>query len=285
MARIKRSRLAGTWYAAGAQPLREQVDALFRAAGAPPHVVGPLASLVVPHAGYVYSGRAAAAGYAWLRGQSYERAVILAPSHFAAFHGMAVLNVDAFETPLGLVSVDTAAFAGWRGHPLVQENPAPFHDEHAIEMQLPLLQCVLPGIAVVPVLVGDVGGEEFATLAAVLRPLAGPGTIFLVSSDFVHYGEHFGYLPFPPDGAEPVRTALRQLDMGAIECVCAADAPRFRAYVERTGATICGRAPIAVFLELHARRTRGELITYYTSLDVTGDYEHCVSYASIAFPR
>jgi AmmeMemoRadiSam system protein B len=72
--------------------------------------------------------------------------------------------------------------------------------------------------------------------------------------------------------------------MGAIERVCAGDAAAFGQYVAETGATICGHVPIELFLTMHAQHTRGELLTYYTSFDVTGDYEHCVSYASIAFP-
>jgi AmmeMemoRadiSam system protein B len=73
--------------------------------------------------------------------------------------------------------------------------------------------------------------------------------------------------------------------MGAIERVCAADAAGFRRYVADTGATICGRVPIEVWLRLPASPVHGTLLAYFTSLDVTGDYEHCVSYASIAFPR
>ena len=84
---------------------------------------------------------------------------------------------------------------------------------------------------------------------------------------------------------EPVRAALRALDLGAIDRVCAGDAAGFRAYVAATGATICGRVPIGVLLDIPTPSARGTLLMYYTSLDVTGDHTHCVSYASIAFPR
>ena len=101
----------------------------------------------------------------------------------------------------------------------------------------------------------------------------------------MHYGWRFVYLPFPAAGPAQVALALRTLDMGAIERVCAGDAAGFSEYIEDTGATICGRVPIAVFLTLHRQRSLGRLLSYYTSLDVTGDYEHSVSYASIAFPE
>ena len=282
MSRIKRSTLAGTWYAAGEARLRAQVDDLLRAVQpVPTHA--PLSGLVVPHAGYVYSGRAAATGYARLTSVSYQRAVILAPSHFASFRGAALLDVDAFETPLGTVAVDREALVTLLRQPLFRADPAPYREEHSLEIQLPFLQRVLPSVRVVPVLLADHAEDDYATVAAALRMLAAPDTLFVVSSDFVHYGRRFGYLPFPTEGAEQVRDGLRALDMGAIEYVCAGDAAGFRRYVADTGATICGRMPIGVFLTLHARRTPGQLLAYYTSLDVTQDYEHCVSYASIAF--
>ena len=284
MRRIKHSTLAGTWYAAGEAGLRDQVDNLLRTVQ-PAATRVPLAGLVVPHAGFVYSGRAAAAGYACLEATAYRRVVILAPSHFASFRGAALLDVDAFETPLGTIAVDGEAVAALKRRPLFREDPAPYRQEHSLEIQLPFLQRVLPGVRVVPVLLGGLAPDDGATVAGALRLLAGSDTTFVVSSDFVHYGWRFDYLPFPSETAEQVRDELRALDMGAIELVCAGDGAGFGRYVAETGATICGRLPIGVFLTLHGQRTPGQLLAYYTSLDVTHDYEHCVSYASIAFPR
>lgn len=284
MTRIKHSTLAGTWYAAGESQLRRQVDELLQAAPAAP-VAAPLFGLVVPHAGYVYSGRAAAAGYACLAATAYQRAVILAPSHFAGFRGAALLDVDAFETPLGAVAVDRDGLALLMHQPWFRVDAAPYREEHALEIQLPFLQRVLPAARVVPVLLGSLAEDDYAAVAGALHALIDAETVFIVSSDFVHYGARFDYLPFPAAGAEPVRAGLRALDMGAIERVCAGDGTGFRRYVADTGATICGRMPIGVFLTLRPRPTHGQLLAYYTSLDVTQDYDHCVSYASIAFPR
>jgi len=280
--RVKRSGLGGTWYAAGAEPLRRQVDDLLDGVAC---VASPerLAGLIVPHAGYVYSGRAAAAGYARLRGLTYRRALILAPSHYAAFRGAAVLDVACFETPLGRVPVDGGGVAALAGAALCHVDAAPFRDEHALEIQLPFLQRVLPGLPVVPVLLGSLTAQDYQRLADVLGAVVDAETLVLVSSDFVHYGRRFAYEPFPAHDAEQVRGALRHLDMGAIDLVCRGDAAGFRAYVETTGATICGAGPIGVFLTVHAGRTPGRLLMYYTSVDVTHDYEHTVSYAAVAF--
>jgi AmmeMemoRadiSam system protein B len=285
MARIKHSHLAGTWYAGDAAGLRAQVDELLQTGRRDARATGPLCGLVVPHAGYIYSGRAAASAYAGLTGAPYGRVVILAPSHFAAFRGVAVLAVDGFETPIGVVSVDTAQVAALAQRPLFREDAQPYREEHALEIQLPFVQRVLPGARIVPTLFGALTAADYLVVAETLRELSDTETIFIVSSDFVHYGARFGYLPFPAAGRDVVRVGLRRLDLGAIERVCAGDPVAFRAYVDETGATICGRIPIAAFLTLHQQRTHGELLAYYTSLDVTGDYQHCVSYASIAFPR
>jgi len=286
MSRVKHSELAGSWYASGAARLERQLDQLFAAAptlqSQPPP--GKLAGLIVPHAGYVYSGRAAAVGYSCLQRNVYRRAVILAPSHHAAFPGVAVLDVDFFEHPCGRVAVDAAGLAILAANPLARVDPEPFHGEHAVEIQLPLLHRVSPHIQVVPVLVGTLTADDQMALVPALARLRDASTVFIISSDFVHFGWRFGYLPFPADGLDAVRAGLRDLDMGAIERICEGDVSGFRQYLAATGATICGRLPIEIFLTMQRARIPGRLLTYYTSLDVTGDYEHSVSYATIAFP-
>lgn len=283
--KIKRSSLAGTWYVDDASRLGRQVDELLQSVLASDCIGAALSGVIVPHAGYIYSGRAAAAAYANLRGGSYTRAVIVAPSHFAAFRGAALVDADAFETPLGLVSVDRSAVSVLVGRPLFRENSAAFREEHALEVQLPLLQRVLPRAQVIPILLGDLSAGDQEQVARTLSQFVRDDTVFIISSDFVHYGWRFNYMPFPATGPEEVRKELQALNMGALDRVCAGDAEGFRQYVADTGATICGHIPIGVFLALHRRRTAGQLLRYYTSLDVTGDYEHCVSYASVAFVR
>lgn len=279
---VRRSTLAGTWYPGPAEQLRRMVDGFVD--GEPSPGGGAILALIVPHAGYAYSGAVAGAAYRLLRASPPARVVILAPSHRMAYRGAAVLEVEAFETPLGSVRVDgVVATLPRRG--LIRADPRPFEGEHSLEIQLPLLQYVAPDARVVPLLCGDMTGGDFAALATVLDGLADDRTVVVVSSDFTHYGWRFGYEPFPASSADQVRAQLRELDMGAIAPVVAGDASTFGRYVERTGDTVCGRIPIMACLTWLAGRGRGELLDYRTSLDVTGDYEHCVSYAAIAFWR
>ncbi|MBI3783200.1 MAG: AmmeMemoRadiSam system protein B [Deltaproteobacteria bacterium] len=275
------ARLAGRWFSANASALRD--DMRHWLDGATPPSMPLVRSLIVPHAGYIYSGSVAAQAYATLRSVSYARVVLLAPSHFSRFRGVAVLRWDGFETPLGRVGIDRETVQRLLAQPCFVENDTAYDEEHALEIQLPFVRMVLPQAKLVPLLVGDLTAEDNCAVADALRPLDDGDTLFVVSSDFIHYGSRFDYLPFPADERDRVKERLRALDLEAIDLVCAGDLDGFRRYLSRTGATICGRAPIAVFLELHRRRSVGRLLCYRTSLDVTGDYEHSVSYASIAF--
>jgi AmmeMemoRadiSam system protein B len=280
--RVQRNTLAGTWYPADAETLGRTIDTLLdQAADAEIHC--PHAA-VVPHAAYQYSGAVAAAAYRQWRGAPYTRAVILAPSHRVPFRGAATTDAAAFETPLGRVDVDPATRELTR-FPLVQCNPQPFHGEHSLEIQLPLLQRVLPRARVVPLLLGDFTAADCRSVRPVLDRLAGPQTLFIASSDFTHYGWRFGFEPFPARDAASVSRQLAALDQGAIAPVLAGDATGFQDYVAATGATICGRMPIAVLLTWLGPHPRGALLAYQTSLDLTGDYEHSVSYAAIVFPK
>ena len=277
--RVKHSTIAGTWYPSRAGELRRTIDAWFAEADVPAH---PPLAVIVPHAGYQYSGSVAATAYAQWKHASCARVVILAPSHRSWFRGAVLPGLDAFETPLGRVEVDPSVAALAR-LPLISIDLAPFRDEHSLEIQLPFVQCVLPKARIVPLLLGDLQPEDYPQLAATMAVLEADETVIVVSSDFTHYGWRFDYQPFPASDGDGVRAGLRALDMGAIEPILAGDAPRFRRYVAETGITVCGRVPIAAFLSWMGSRCHGELLRYQTSIDVTGDYEHSVSYAAIAF--
>lgn len=282
MKKLHDAHLAGRWYPGDAVALRREIEAKLERAHPLPNVVP--GALVVPHAGYVYSGDAAAFGYALASRRKIKRVMILAPSHYALFRGAVALNWDGFRTPLGVVEIDRHGLARVLEFSWVREDAAPFGPEHSVEIQLPFLQVALPGVAVVPLLVGEVPSGLARAWGGELAGAVDAETMVLVSSDLTHYGARFDYVPFPPRNADYVRTQLQVLDGEAIARICMGDFEAFRQFVDATGATICGRNPIVLFLAAHAQRTSGVLLRYYTSLDVTGDYEHVVSYASIAFP-
>ena len=178
--------VAGSFYPADPHRLRSDVARLLAgAAGAAAR--GRPKAAIAPHAGYPYSGEAAAAAFGALArdADSIERVVLIGPAHYVPFRGLAVPSVDAFGTPLGRVPLDRAALAAVAEMPGVRAADAPHAPEHALEVELPFLQVLLPHLTIVPLLVGDAHPEE---VAAVLERLwGGPETVIVVSSDLSHF--------------------------------------------------------------------------------------------------
>jgi AmmeMemoRadiSam system protein B/AmmeMemoRadiSam system protein A len=240
---------------------------------------GALRAIVVPHAALAYSGETAALGWALARSGSFERVIVLAPNHRVAVRGAAVDPSTHYDTPLGRVEVDLEATALLAAEPSFAADPKPFVPEHAIEMQLPFLQVVLPQAKLVPVLIGDARPASSATITHAIAQLLDLRTLVVVSSDFTHYGTGYGYVPF----RDRVPERIEALDHETIEALVMLDRERFRAHLETTGTTVCGRRPLATLLDLAPHTWQAELLGYTTSGAVTGDYEHSVSYAAIAY--
>lgn len=278
--RVRPSGLAGTWYPGDPQELARAVDGLLEAVETRTSRENPR-GLVVPHAGYRYSGRTAAAAFALVRGQSYRRVLVLAPSHHGDFHGLSIADVDAYATPLDQVPLDQEAVAWLRQSPLVGADPWAHRQEHAIEIELPFLQRALaPGWGLVPILVGRLDPADYPAAADLLRSLVDDETLVVVSSDFTHYGARFGFLPFPADARAAER--IRDLDQGAIEHILARDGPGLLDYQTRTGITICGYRPLALLLHLLPADARVDRVAHATSGELTGDWRSSVSYVALA---
>jgi AmmeMemoRadiSam system protein B/AmmeMemoRadiSam system protein A len=279
---VKPCSTAGSWYPEDPIELARVVDRLMDGAGLsaelPPQ---RLRALISPHAGYQYSGATAAHGYRLLRGSDVRRVVLIGPSHRGGFRGLSIPEVREYQTPLGGVPLDRDAAERLRRSALVGAWSPAHRYEHSLEIQLPFLQRALqPGWQLVPVLVGELEHGDHRRAADLLRPLADQRTLFIVSSDFTHYGPRFGYSPFPPD--LQVAQRLRELDMGALERIRARDPEGFTAYLEETGATVCGADAVRILLEMLPETSRVELLDYSTSGALSGTYRSSVSYLSIA---
>ncbi len=183
---IRRPVVAGSFYPADPVCLEAMVRRLLSEAPAIPTTILPRI-LVVPHAGYVYSGPVAATGYAALQtaGEGVERVVVIGPSHFVGFAGLATAGAVAFATPLGEVPVDPDLTGRFEAMRRVHARPAAHDREHSLEVQLPFLQLTLPAVSVVPVLTGD--ADPVAAAAVVDEALQSEDTVVIVSSDLSHY--------------------------------------------------------------------------------------------------
>ncbi len=283
IAAVRSPAVAGAFYTGDAGQLRVQIERLLAAAS--PGIEGAVA-VVMPHAGYLFSGPTAAGAAAALRGRDVERVILLGPSHHVRFGGAALpaADVDAFSTPLGRVDLDLGAMHELRLLPDFH-GPASAHDpEHSLEVELPFLQAVAPRATVIPVLIGpDTDQVTCRRIARGIAPLLGTGTVVVASSDFSHHGSAFGWAPLA--GRRELGDALVELGRGTAECLADRDPEGFWQQVEVSGDTVCGRRPLAVLAELvaHALQGEGRVLDVTTSGQVSGDWSRVVTYAAVAF--
>jgi MEMO1 family protein len=277
----------GTWYPDCRTDLELLLDDLFETSAQRigPHLLADPLGFMVPHAGLQYSGAVAAAAYRHVSRQQPRRAVILGFTHSGGPAGVCIPDIDEYQTPLGQVAVDRDAMKQLAGH-----RPFCFVAEdricdHSVEIQLPLLQHAAPCACVVPLFVGHLDTYDRDAAAESLASMCDSETIFLVSSDLTHYGRAFGYQPFPSDSKISAR--LGHLDRGIMEVIASLDARYFLDEIEKSRATLCGRAPIALWLRTLAFLTGDEAfqetLDYQTSGDITGDYDHTVSYGALGY--
>jgi len=271
------SSLAGRWYSADAETLRGQIGGFFQKANVSPkdNVIG----LILPHAGYQYSGQTAAYGLK-TTGKKYRRVVVIGPSHRVNMPG--VLSVPAathYKTPLGQVPLDREFIAKLKENRIFQNIPQVHEYEHSVQIELPLLQYAQPDFELVPIVAGHCSLEQINSAADTLSSVVDDDTLVVASSDFVHYGSNYGYVPF----RENIPEQIKKLDMGAYEHIANMDPKGFVEYRQRTGATICGYIPVAILLAMLDKPTKAHLLKYTTSGEIVGDFTNSVSYLSVAF--
>jgi hypothetical protein len=285
-AKVHTSPIAGSWYPKDPRELRSLLESSLAKAPAPdPAEAQRLIAVVVPHAGYAYSGFTAAHAYRWIGRRRPGRVLMLGPSHYADFRGLSLGDYQSYETPLGRVPVDRRGAKILNECPLVGFRPEAHSQEHSLDIQLPFLQVLFPASppSILPLLVGHLEEEDYPRIAQCIREVLDPETVLVVSSDFTHYGPRFGYVPFPH--GEGIEEEIRSLDQGAFDRIFDLDRPGFLAYHGATGITVCGLRPIALLLDLLPEGTRPKSLYYTTSGRLTGDYRNSVSYGSLAFTR
>ena len=257
MTQIREPAVAGTFYPEHPGALSSAVRSLLRKREVEAETA-PRA-LIVPHAGYVYSGPVAAAAYASIlpHRRSYRRVVLIGPAHRVAFDGLAVSAAEAFRTPLGDVPLDREAIRGI-GHPAVRRLDEPHRPEHSLEVQLPFLQQVLGSFSLIPLVVGSARPE---TVADVIGPLWDePESLLVVSSDLSHY------LPYEEARRRDERTGQ------AIEAM---DIDRIRPDDACGSTAICG-----LLIAARQRGLRTVLIDLRNSGDTSGGRDGVVGYGA-----
>lgn len=284
---VRRSAIAGSWYPGSPSLAAAEVSRMLRAASAAaPATAGKPVALVVPHAGWRYSGPAAAAAFRTVQPGEFDRVIVVAPSHHAGFSGYSTSAAAAYETPLGRIPLDRDAIGALLDGQLVRTVPGAEDEEHAIEIELPFLQLRLGSFRLVPILVGRTTPEQDGAMAAKLAPLADGRTLFVFSTDFTHYGPRFGYTPFGRS-APSARAKIQGLEDDAVARLLALDGEGFRRHLDTTDDTICGRHGLSLMTELLPRiapGAKGVVLSHYASVDLPGmSDDNSVSYVAIAY--
>ncbi|MCF7838798.1 MAG: AmmeMemoRadiSam system protein B [Candidatus Marinimicrobia bacterium] len=275
------SPLAGHWYSADPAVLRAQIEDLLTAAAPQAGPSSAPRGLIVPHAGYAWSGGVAAAAYALVRGRPYQRVIVIGPSHRVHLPDQVALpDFTRLTTPLGAIALDTECIERLGAGPEVAGPPEAQRAGHSVQIQGPFLQVVLPAARLTPLVAGQLSPGGAARIADRLQAEIGPDTLLVVSTDFTHYGPAFGYVPFRQD----IPTRLRELDLAAFARLQARDPAGFRSYIEQTGATICGRDPLTVLAHLLGAQDELRLLAYAQSGVMTQpNDEQSVSYLAAAW--
>jgi hypothetical protein len=270
---IRKSVIAGTWYPGDPSTLAGDIRRYLEKA--PEQAVGgPVVGLVSPHAGYVYSGQIAAHGYRLLEGQRYDAVVVIGPSHRVLFRGASVWPSGGYETPLGVVPIDSELAGAILGaDPVLNSDRKPHAAEHSVEIQLPFLQVVLGTFALVPVVMGTQDLRTCEAVAdAILGAAKGMNVLVVGSSDLSHFHTY---------------EKARRLDQVIVDLVEKRDYRGLSRQLEDGSCEACGGGPVVTAM-LYAEKSgaRGvKVLKYANSGDVTGDRRQVVGYLSAAFFR
>ena len=270
--------VSGTFYAGTPKVLREQIEWCYK------HELGPgvvpavnkegsreIVALVVPHAGYIYSGPVAAHAYKELADDGVvNTAVILGPNHSGYGASVSLWLGDAWETPLGKVRINKELAHSLLGGVIELDETAHIY-EHSIEVQLPWLQYLYGELKLVPI---AMLAQDIETAREVGRAISrcGGNIIVIASSDFTHYEPH---------------SVATEKDMSMIEAITNFDEEELYKRREVLNCTMCGYGPVgaAIVAAKEMEAKTASLLKYATSGDTTGDFSRVVGYGSIAIRR
>ncbi|MFQ6008766.1 MAG: AmmeMemoRadiSam system protein B [Candidatus Zixiibacteriota bacterium] len=272
-AEVRKPAVAGMFYPSNAVELSKTVAGFYAEVDKAAISGRPLA-LIVPHAGYLYSGRTAAKAYKLLEGENYETVVVVSPSHTVFFKGSSVYAGDGYETPLGVVEIDKKL-----SEKIASINPSLVYfskmghasgstrGEHALEVQLPFLQIVLSQFKLVAIVMGNQESDSIRSLGETLvAALKGTNSLMVASSDLSHFHSE---------------KVARRLDSAIQAAVEAYDPDLLLQTLESGKGEACGGGPMAAVM-MAAKRLGAKSLHYTTSGVATGDFSEVVGYLSAA---
>ena len=268
--KIRAAVVSGQFYPEDPQVLKKQIKTFLSNAKSRPDA--HIRALIVPHAGYDYSGQIAAEAYQSVEGRKFDSVVIIAFLHRIFLQGVLVDDVTAYETPLGRVSVDRDLVREIQVlHPLLRNTIPGRLEEHSLEVQIPFLQETVPGLKIVPIYIGAQNITNITILAdALAKTLAGRNTLVVATTDLSHF---YSY----EVASEKDKSVIAMFEKGNAEAI-------YDAYAKEK-AEACGMGPVLTSLLLAKKMkwSGPKLVGYANSGDVTGDRSSVVGYAAMAY--
>jgi AmmeMemoRadiSam system protein B len=269
---IRPPAVAGTWYPGSARALADEVDGYLAAVGDATDEIDQLVALIAPHAGLMYSGPVAAYAYRQLQRHPRDLVVLVGPSHFVGFDGVAVYRGGGFDSPLGIAPVDEATVSALLGaSDVIREYPPAHAREHSLEMQVPFVRRVVPEAKIVPLVMGWQTAATACALADALAVvLRGRDALLVASTDLSHY--------------QSASTAA-ELDAIVIDHVERFDPEGLQRAIDACPEHACGGGPtVAVMRAARALgATEAAVLKYGDSGDISGDKSAVVGYLAAAF--
>lgn len=246
-----------------------------------------LKGIIGPHAGYTYSGPTAAHAYININPAKYNRVFLLGPCHYISIRGCGLPTCNEYETPFGNISIDTEIvnnLSKLQNFQCIDKDRE--EEEHSLEMHLPYIKHAFGEnkFTLVPIMVGSLSVRSQEYFGKILSEyLKDENTLFIISSDFCHWGNNFQYKPYDKADGE-IWQSIEKLDKTGIELIEKQDYEGFANYLNETDNTICGRNPILVYLnalKYSGLSSETKLVYYAQSNKVVKSNQTSVSYASI----
>jgi AmmeMemoRadiSam system protein B len=265
---IRQPVVAGMFYPSNPVQLREQVEQMLQQAVVE-KAEGRITGIIAPHAGYMYSGSTAAHAYALLKGEKYETVVVISPRHREFFRTVSAYSGDAYETPLGSIPINVKLRSALTAqYDFVRASEQGHNAEHAVEVQLPFLQTVIPSFTLLPLVIGDQEPDVCFGLGEALgNVLKEENVLIVASTDLSHFYSS---------------EAAAALDGVMIQDVNAFDYEGLMSDLETQRTEACGGGPAVAAMSAlkHLGTQRMKVVHHSTSGDTTGDYNSVVGYFS-----
>lgn len=284
--KVRRPSHAGSWYTDNPKQLSEELEGWLQSCGLTksPDVRG----VIAPHAGYSYSGRAAAYAFGNIDPSNITRVFLLGPSHHYYTPKCALSTATVYKTPIGDLPIDLKVIEELKATGKFELMDIRVDEaEHSMEMHLPYLAKVFEGhqVKVVPILVGAVSAENEAMYGQLLaKYVDDPNNFFSISSDFCHWGSRFNYMHHDKKHG-PIYKSIEALDKMGMDIIETGDPDSFKQYLLEYENTICGRHPISVFLHMlrnSSTKIKIKFLRYEQSSQCKSTRDSSVSYASAA---